>query len=608
MLLQVVLHLLYDIPVVGPLLGQPEDSWRPGTPGPDNRQLDPILNGGVLRLAHAPDVALFHLMGEDHLAGLPLHHPHCAVLGYLEGLVVRAVLLSLRSHKPHIRRGTHLLHIEGAILLTILHDLVVHRRVAPVRDHELCIAELIVLGPHAARVTNGCGHGSIDDHVRWHMQIRDALPRVHICELRPREIASLDVCLHLGLLQVTGDLCVDVTKAILRVHPELIQEITMLVEGGLVVDVNGLPEENGVRDLHHRRLQVQGEKCALLCALELLLVEVSQGGDVHEAAIDDLPWQQRRLRLEHLCAAGVHELDAHTADLLHHRRLLALEKVALAHVCDMAFRIRRVSAHFVGICLGVRLHRRCNTAVRISLPQHRVHRTSQDLAVPRADVVLLLVFRFCRKVRHRKTFALKLRDRGKQLGHRCRNIWQLDDVGSRRFCEPAQALQVILDLLVRCQEIREEGSNTRCQRNILLHNLNARSAAISSEHRKEGVRGKHGCLVRVSVNDLHIRDLELHVIAGRVELLLDLELRPWRQIVQPLGELHSAVLVLIEGCKKLVHIELASRQIQILEGRCYFRGIQRPAAVTVVTRECLRQNGELLLGGLGTLFDDVRSL
>src|SRR6266403_3207120 len=40
-----------------------------GATGAIDGQLDPITDGGVLHLAHAPDVTLLHVLAQEHLAG-----------------------------------------------------------------------------------------------------------------------------------------------------------------------------------------------------------------------------------------------------------------------------------------------------------------------------------------------------------------------------------------------------------------------------------------------------------------------------------------------------------------------------------------------------------
>ena len=59
-----------------------------------------------------------------------------------------------------------------------------------------------------------------------------------------------------------------------------------------------MAEDDGVRDLHHRRLDVQEKDAGFARVFELLLVELAQRLLAHVHRIDDLAVQQRDLRLE----------------------------------------------------------------------------------------------------------------------------------------------------------------------------------------------------------------------------------------------------------------------------------------------------------------------
>ncbi len=60
-----------------------------------------------------------------------------------------------------------------------------------------------------------------------------------------------------------------------------------------------MAEDDRVRYLHHRGLDVQGEHHAgLVRVFDLFLVKVEQGLAAHEHRIDDLAFQQRDLRLQ----------------------------------------------------------------------------------------------------------------------------------------------------------------------------------------------------------------------------------------------------------------------------------------------------------------------
>jgi len=74
---------------------EPEDRGVPRDAAALHGELDPVLDRGVLGLAHAPDVTGGHLVLEDGLVGGGVDHAHGAGRLALEGLVVAAVLLGL---------------------------------------------------------------------------------------------------------------------------------------------------------------------------------------------------------------------------------------------------------------------------------------------------------------------------------------------------------------------------------------------------------------------------------------------------------------------------------------------------------------------------------
>ena len=73
-----------------------------------------------------------------------------------------------------------------------------------------------------------------------------------------------------------GDLVVQVDHAVVDVDAQLVEQLAVLGEGVLVEDAHAVAEHDRVRDLHHRRLDVQREHHAgLVRVLDLLLVEVA---------------------------------------------------------------------------------------------------------------------------------------------------------------------------------------------------------------------------------------------------------------------------------------------------------------------------------------------
>ena len=84
------------------------------------------------------------------------------------------------------------------------------------------------------------------------------------------------------------DFVVNAGQAIVDVDAEFVEQLAVLCEGVLVEDLDRMAEDDRVRDLHHRRLDVQREHHAgLVGILHLLFVEIAQRLLAHEHAVDD---------------------------------------------------------------------------------------------------------------------------------------------------------------------------------------------------------------------------------------------------------------------------------------------------------------------------------
>ena len=115
------LHFLQHLTVVSTLRVKPEDCGVAGGAGAGHGQLDPVLDRGVLGLAHAPDVTDSHRVVEDFFPGRCVDHLDRARLCDLEGLVVRPVLLGLLRHEPHVGNVAHGGRVELAVGLAEVH-------------------------------------------------------------------------------------------------------------------------------------------------------------------------------------------------------------------------------------------------------------------------------------------------------------------------------------------------------------------------------------------------------------------------------------------------------------------------------------------------------
>lgn len=154
-------------------------------------QLDPVTDRCVLDDAHAPDVAGFHVLGQQHLAGGDIDDVGDAVLGNLERLVVRAVLLGLLGHQTHIGDGAHRRRIELAICLAEVDDLLIDAREGGLRVDRLGVLELSVGAIHLAARANHRGHRGVHDHIARRVEVGDTSGRIDHRELGAVFVATV---------------------------------------------------------------------------------------------------------------------------------------------------------------------------------------------------------------------------------------------------------------------------------------------------------------------------------------------------------------------------------------------------------------------------------
>ncbi len=345
----------------------------------------------------------------------------------------RAVLLGLLGHQADVGNGAHGRRVELAVGLTPVDHLLIDPR-----EGRLGVDGLGVLGPsvgavHLAAETDHRGHRGVHDHVAGRMEVGDSLGRIHHGQLGAVLVDVVNVLDDLLTLERRQrlDLVVEVDHSVVDVHAELVEHLLVLGERVLVEDLHAVTEDDGVADLHHRRLDVQREHHAgLVGILDLLLVELDERLLAHEHALDDVAVFQRRLGLEHdrVAALGL-QLHPHLAVTIQGHRLLAVVEVATLHGGHVGARRLRELAHAVRVFARVLLDGLGGAAVRIALAQNGVHRAAEDLAVALLERLLLVGLRLRRIVGNRVPLLLQLLDRGVELRHRRADVRQLDDVG-----------------------------------------------------------------------------------------------------------------------------------------------------------------------------------
>ena len=369
----------------------------------------------------------------------------------------------------------------------------------------LGVLQAAVRTPHLASVADHGGHGCIDDDVTGRMEIGDALGRVDHRQLGPVLVARMQVApdLILFALRQTRDLVVQVDHAVVDVHPQCIEQLTMLGEGVAVEDLHAVAEHNGMRHLHHGGLYMQRKHHAgFERVFDLLLVKLQKRLLAHEHRIDDLAVLQRHLGLKHdrLAAFG-DQLHFHVARFVQCHRLLAMVEIAVVHVRDVRTRGLAPFRHAMRVLARVVFHRERRAAVGIAFAQHRVHGTPGTLGVARSDRLLFVRLGALGIVRDLVTLALQLLDRSYQLRHGGADVGKLDDVGAGQQRQPAQFGQVVRHPLLLGQGFGKLAEDAGRHRDIAGGDVDAGRRCKCTHDGQKRSRGKCRCLISQRVDD-----------------------------------------------------------------------------------------------------------
>ncbi len=172
---------------------EPEHHRHARKPGAGDGQLHPVPDGGVLDDRHPPDVTLFDVLGQQHLAGVDVDDVGDAFLGNLERLVVGAVLFGLLSHQADVGHGAHGRRVELAVGLTEVDDLLVDPGEGGLRVDGLGVLGPAIGAVHLAAQPDHRGHRGVHDHVAGRVEVRDAAGGIHHGQLRPVFVAGVQV-------------------------------------------------------------------------------------------------------------------------------------------------------------------------------------------------------------------------------------------------------------------------------------------------------------------------------------------------------------------------------------------------------------------------------
>ena len=171
-----------------------------------------------------------------------------AVLGDLERLVVRAVLLGLLRHQPDVGDRAHRRRIECPVRLTEVDDLLVDTGKGGLGVDGLGVLLPSVGAVHLAARADHRRHRRVNDHVAGRVKVGDALGRVDHRQLGPVLVAGVQVADDL-VVQRRGqrlDLAVEVDQSVVDVDAEFVEQRLVLGERFLVEDLHGVAEDDGV--------------------------------------------------------------------------------------------------------------------------------------------------------------------------------------------------------------------------------------------------------------------------------------------------------------------------------------------------------------------------
>ena len=218
-----------------------------------------------------------------------------------------AVLFGLLRHETDVGHGAHGPRVEGALGLAVLDDGLVDAGVGGVGDDGQGVLGLVILVPHLAADADHRGHGGVDDDVGGYVEVRDALVRVDHGQVGSVGQALLDSGLDSG--GCVGGQGVesgeDGGQSVVGGQSRLGEDVTVFGEDLGEERLDDLAEEDGVGDLHHRGLEVDGEEDAVgLGCGDLVLDEFIEGGGVHLRGINDLAGEDGQGFLEDLGVAG----------------------------------------------------------------------------------------------------------------------------------------------------------------------------------------------------------------------------------------------------------------------------------------------------------------
>ena len=184
----------------------------------------------------------------DERFAVGIRDAHNAVSCDFKSLVVRAVFFSGLGHETNIRHGAHGLGIEGAVFAAERDHGFIHGGVATVGNDGEGVLRFALGVPHFAALADHGWHGGVDDDIARHMQVSNALLRVHHGQCRTRGEGGFEVRFDRRFF-IGGELLnlgCEVAEAVVEINTQLGQHGGVFFQEIAEENLHHMTEENRV--------------------------------------------------------------------------------------------------------------------------------------------------------------------------------------------------------------------------------------------------------------------------------------------------------------------------------------------------------------------------
>ena len=193
-----------------------------------------------------------------------------------------------------------------------------------------------------------------------------------------------------------------------------------------------------------------------------------------ERSINDVARVELDAFLEHCHgAAGSDMLNTHCRGCWRGDGAFITKEITMRHGGNVRLAVLAPCAHLVRIGACVILDGVRRAAIGVALADHRIHRAALDAVVAGLGIAFDFGLRIIHVSGDGVTLLLQFHDRRLQLRHRCADVWQLDDVGTRSQAQATEFSKRIGEALFRLQTFGEAGDDATSQGNVAQLNCNS---------------------------------------------------------------------------------------------------------------------------------------